>query len=169
MSAIATGVLAACLARRIERTPRRLAGLVTVFGIVGICAVLFAGRTVYALLQHSYGLLLSLSAACVVLGAHWLGASGFRVRGFAWLCSCGRLSYEMYLFHMFCVFGVLGIASASGLNRDYAFVWYVPATLATWLLGYAVARWYSQPIERRLRRHVEKDRDVGIAPITETL
>ena len=151
MASIATGVLAACLARRVAIVDRKLAAIIALAGVTGLCAVLFAGRSIWALLHEGYGLWLNLSAACIVLGAHWLEASGFRLRGIGWLCSFGRLSYEIYLFHMFCIFGVIDIANAVGLPPRYGFVWYVPAVFFSWLLGYAVARFYSEPCERSLR------------------
>ena len=170
MAAIATGVLAACLARRCPSVSRPVAAAVGVAGLVGFCAILFAGRSVWALLHHGYSLWLTVSAACIVLGAHWLESSplGLRLRGFGWLRSFGRLSYEIYLFHMFCVFGVLAIANASGLDPRWGFVWYVPAVFLSWLLGFAVARCYSQPLERRLRREAQRPLVAKIEPAVET-
>jgi len=170
MAAIATGVLAACLVRRIPQVNRRLAMAIGVTGLVGLGAILFAGRQVWALLHHGYGLWLTGSAACIVLSAHWLEACapGLRLRGLDWLRSFGRLSYEIYLFHMFCVFGVLGIASASGLAPRWSFVWYVPALLSSWLLGFAVARYFSQPLERRLRREAQRSAVTNPGPVAET-
>jgi peptidoglycan/LPS O-acetylase OafA/YrhL len=163
-------VLAACLVRRIPQVNRRLATAIGVAGLVGLCAILFAGRQVWALLHHGYGLWLTGSAACIVVGAHWLEASapGLRLRGLGWLRSFGRLSYEIYLFHMFCVFGVLGVASMSGLALRWGFVWYVPAVLLSWLLGFVVARYFSQPIERRLRREARRPVITNSEPLTQT-
>ncbi|MEP6939771.1 MAG: acyltransferase [Rudaea sp.] len=158
MAAIAIGVLAALAARRVPTMRSGRAIALALLGLAGIGAVLFAGRTVFALLQHGYGLLLALSTACVVLGAHWheAAAPGSRLRGLAWLRSLGRLSYEIYLFHMFCVFAVVAIAAASGVPIAYAFVWYVPAVVGSWLLGLIVARAFSQPCERRLRALLQR-------------
>ncbi len=58
MSAIAMGVLAAWLARRIAAPGRMFCIVLSGTGIAGLCAVLFAGRTVWTLLHHGYGLLL---------------------------------------------------------------------------------------------------------------
>lgn len=169
MASIATGVLAACVVRRFTNVDRRAALAVALAGIVGLCTVLFAGRFVWTLLHQGYGLWLNLSAALIVLGAHWLESSGLRLRGVGWLCSCGRLSYEMYLFHMFCVFGVVGIARASGLDMRYGFVWYVPAVALSWLAGYVVALVYSQPVEQRLRRKSTQPAPADTGPLAQTL
>jgi peptidoglycan/LPS O-acetylase OafA/YrhL len=140
------------------------------FGLAGISAVLFAGRFVFALLHQGYGLLLTLSTACVVLGAHWLETSAphLRLRGLGWLRSLGRLSYEIYLLHMFCVFAVVGVAAASGLPAAYAFVWYVPAVFASWLSGLVVSRTFSQPSERSLRAWLARPRGQPATAVHET-
>jgi hypothetical protein len=69
---------------------------------------------------------------------------------------------------MFCVFGVLGVASMSGLALRWGFVWYVPAVLLSWLLGFVVARYFSQPIERRLRREARRPVITNSEPLTQT-
>jgi peptidoglycan/LPS O-acetylase OafA/YrhL len=97
---------------------------------------------------------LCLATGILLLGLHWQAAAGnpWKLRGFGWVRSCGRLSYEIYLFHMFCVFGVLALAKASGLNPDWSFVWYAPVIALACLLGLAIARGFSEPCERWLRQ-----------------
>ena len=154
MSAIAIGVLAAMLAARFSQPKAWLAPVLCVIGILGIGMVLFAASFVWHLIHDGAVLLLCIFAATLVLGLHWQAASTspWRMRWLGWLRSCGRLSYEIYLFHMFCVFGVLGIAHAAGLSAEWGFVWYVPAIGLSWLLGWLVARGFSVPCERWLRR-----------------
>ncbi len=96
--------------------------------------------------------------AVLVLGCNWWGVwvSPWRLRGVGWLCSCGRLSYEIYLFHMFVVFASVGVAKAAGLAQGWGWIWYPPTLVLSWLLGLAVARGYSQPCERWLRRRRAK-------------
>ncbi len=134
MSAIAIGVLAAWLARRIVNPGRTVAIVLSIAGLAGIGAVLFAGKSVWALLHHGYGLLLAGSAACAVLGAHWLELSTPHFRAarprLAMLVRPPR-SYEIYLFHMFCVFSVVAAASfdqprsrsmvSSGTCQEFSF------------------------------------------------
>ena len=93
------------------------------------------------------------SAASLVLGLHWQAASPnpWRLRGLDWLCSCGRLSYEIYLFHMFCVFAIVEMAQWTGLSPEWGWIWYFPTLALSWLLGLVIARAYSQPFERWLR------------------
>ena len=153
MSAIAVGVLAALLVRRMT-TPRPWVVMALgAIGVAGLCAVFFAGTWVWKLLHHGYGLLLAGAAACVVLSAHWRAArSAVAVRGLGWLRSCGRLSYEIYLSHMFCVFGGLALFGRIGPERGSGFLWYPPILLTCWLLGFVLARGFSLPVERALRR-----------------
>jgi len=94
------------------------------------------------------------AAAALILGMHWNTAiPRHRLAGLDWLRSCGRLSYEIYLTHMFCVFGVVAVARWSALDPAWGWIWYAPAIAASWLLGWIVARCFSQPCERRLQSY----------------
>lgn len=154
MSAIAIGVLTAMFAARFASPKSWLAPLLCIVGFVGIGTVLFAASTIWHLIHDAAVLMLCVSAAILVLGLHWQAASAtpWQLRWLGWLRSCGRLSYEIYLSHMFCVFGVIGIAHASGLSAERGFIWYVPAIGLSWLLGWLLARGFSVPCERWLRR-----------------
>ena len=151
MSAIAVGILAALVARSRTVSARTALALRSA-GALGILLILFAGPFVWKLLRDGYLLVLTGSAASLVLGMHWQPAASRLLPGFGWLRSCGRLSYEIYLTHMFCVFAIVGLAGWTGVDAAWGFVWYPPAIGASWLLGWIVARAFSQPCERRLRR-----------------
>jgi peptidoglycan/LPS O-acetylase OafA/YrhL len=71
--------------------------------------------------------------------------------GFGWLCSWGRLSYEIYLSHMFVVFAVVRLYRVLGGDARLGFLWYLLALPLCWLLGAAVERGLSAPCERWLR------------------
>ncbi len=153
MGAISVGILAALFARHLPRPSQRTALLMRISGALGICAILFAGRLVWHWLLDAYLLVLTGSAAALVLGMHWNTTSPRRrIRGLDWLRSCGRLSYEIYLTHMFCVFAVVAVARWSGIDAAWGWVWYPFAIIASWLLGWIVARGFSQPCELWLRR-----------------
>jgi peptidoglycan/LPS O-acetylase OafA/YrhL len=164
MSAIAVGVLAAILIRRIELPSRRVVLVMSLAGWAGVCTVLFAGNWVWKLVHHGYGLFLAITAAGIVVSAHWheaLSRGTAPVRGLSWLRSCGRLSYEIYLTHMFCVFGGLALFNASGPGGSGRFLWYPPILLACWLLGSALSRGFTLPVERRLRRQLRSTSMAG--------
>ena len=154
MAAIATGVLAALVAARHTPRPARLPALLLLAGAVGLGAVLFYEGLLWRSLGNGTMLVLTGATACLVLGLHWRAAQG-RARalpGLGWLRSLGRLSYEVYLSHMFVVFGI--VALAKGGDPRYAFAWYLPALLLCWLLGALLARGFSIPCDRALRRRL---------------
>src|SRR5690606_42091726 len=97
-------------------------------------------------------LVLTASAAVLVLGLHWGHARGARpLRGLGWLRSFGRQSYEVYLTHMFVVFAIVAAFRAAGGDVRTGAWWYLPALALCWALGALVARWYSEPCARALR------------------
>ncbi len=64
----------------------------------------------------------------------------------------GRLSYEIYLGHMFVVVAVVAVYRSCGAQASSGFLWYLPAVALSWLLGALVAHGFSIPCERVLRR-----------------
>jgi len=153
MGAISVGILAALFAWQLPRPSQRTALALRIGGALGICAILFAGRLIWHWLFDAYLLVLTGSAAALVLGMHWNTTSQHRrIRGLDWLRSCGRLSYEIYLTHMFCVFAVVAVARWSGIDAAWGWIWYPLAIVAAWLIGWIVARGFSQPCELWLRR-----------------
>ncbi|TWH99741.1 hypothetical protein IP90_03049 [Luteimonas cucumeris] len=107
-------------------------------------------------------LVLTLSSASLILGLHWGHAGSMgdgsvaptyaAMRGLGWLRSFGRLSYEIYLSHMFVVFGIVALFRSAGGDLRSGFWWYLPVLLLCWLLGAAIARGFSEPCDRALRR-----------------
>jgi peptidoglycan/LPS O-acetylase OafA/YrhL len=67
------------------------------------------------------------------------------------LQSWGRLSYEIYLTHMFVVFAAVRLWRAWGADMHAAAAWYVPVLLLCWLIGWLVMRGWSRPCDRWLR------------------
>ena len=63
----------------------------------------------------------------------------------------GQQSYEIYLTHMFVVFTTVALFRASGANVAFVAIWYAGALVASVLLGWLVARWYSVPLNDALR------------------
>jgi peptidoglycan/LPS O-acetylase OafA/YrhL len=76
-----------------------------------------------------------------------------RSRGGGWLTApvrwFGRHSYEVYLTHEFLV--ILGVAGYLRWHVGRPGMWTVGITLLTAPMGWAVARWFSEPVNRRLR------------------
>jgi peptidoglycan/LPS O-acetylase OafA/YrhL len=63
----------------------------------------------------------------------------------------GRNSYEVYLTHMFAVWAIVIPFFHFHLNINSAPLWFFAATALSGLLGYVVARFYSEPLNQRLR------------------
>ena len=160
MAAIATGVLGALLADAWQ-PPRRTVMLLGWLGAVGLGAVLLDGGALWHWLRDGYMLVLTLSSLCLLLCFRWraeLGAVS-PLRGLGWLRAWGRMSYEIYLTHMFVVYAVVRAYRAWGGPPAQGWLWYLPALGLCWLLGATVERWLSVPCERWLRSRL-----VGVAP-----
>ena len=158
MAAIATGVLAALLLARVPRLPARTVRLVQALGATGIVAVLFFEGELWRVLGEGTLLVLTGAAAALLLAARWRAAAGAAApaRGLGWLRSCGRLSYEVYLTHMFVVWPVVYAWRAVGAGLAWGFLGYVPALACSWALGALVARFLTQPCEQALRRRLAR-------------
>ena len=158
MAAIATGVLGALFAARVRTWSRRTITLLGWLGAVGLAAVMLDGVTVWHELHDGYMLVLTMSALCLVLASAMREARGgwTSLRALGWLRSFGRLSYEIYLTHMFVVFAVVRCFKLSGSDTGLGYLWYVPAVLLSWLLGMLVARFISIPSDRALRKMLLK-------------
>ena len=61
----------------------------------------------------------------------------------------GRHSYEVYLTHEFLV--LLGVDAFLRWHGTHPGLWSLAITLLTAPLGWAVARWFSEPMNRKLR------------------
>ena len=150
MAAIATGVLGALIVQRWCSVSRGIAWALGMTGALGLYLVMFEGKLLWQTMRDGYMLVLTAAALCLVLASAWTTGVTPR-RGLGWLRSWGRLSYEIYLTHMFVVYGTVRIFKAMGGDMSLGFLWYVPALALCWLLGHLVERYVSTPAERWLR------------------
>ncbi|MDH0867799.1 acyltransferase [Mitsuaria sp. GD03876] len=138
MSAIAWGVLAA-LAARHWRPGRRDARALAIFGGFCVLLVIGWGELVHRHLFKSgmYALCVGTALMLVAFRAH---APDPR-RGLGWLATMGRLSYELYLSHMFVVLATVAAYRALlGESQAWTFAVYLPAVAACVLLAVALER-----------------------------
>jgi peptidoglycan/LPS O-acetylase OafA/YrhL len=153
MSAIAVGILAALLSARVPTMSRATARILVALGWLGIGINMFAEEAVWHALHDAAMLLWALSAALLLLGFRWNAKDDSRpLPGTAWIGSFGRLSYEVYLTHMFAIFAAVAMFRASGASAHWSILWMPPTVAATWLLGKLVERYFSTPCNRGLRR-----------------
>lgn len=152
MSAIAIGVLDAILAK-IWKPSRYFAHCLLAFGIIGLLSVFFYGDILGHLL-HDYSLLvLCLSASFIILAVHW--TKPVPHPSFNWLAHMGRLSYEIYLSHMFIVLSVCSAYRAIlGENMRWTFLIYVPTIWLCVMLGMYIERMICKPVIRWLNSQV---------------
>lgn len=146
MSAISAGVLAALIAATVPSVSVTRLRILYGVGTAGLLAVMGLTDRIAAL-QYVLLLILTASAVCLILGFHW-HAKLRRPRSLpatAWLGSMGRLSYEMYLSHMFVVLSVASLVQAAQWDPYWGFVWYAPAILMAWGLGFLIERYFSMP------------------------
>ena len=122
--------------------------------MAGLVAVYFAGAELWHSLRYTYMLVLTLSAAALVVASRWRRAIDTRppMRVLAWLRSFGRLSYEIYLTHMFVVWLVVDRFDAAGADLRLGVVCHPPILAGSWALGWLVARFVSSPLERLILR-----------------
>ena len=150
MAAIAWGVLAALLAQR-WRPNLRTARLLGVLGAVCIVLVLGWSELVHRHLFKSTMYVLCVGA-CLVLVAFHAHPPAAR-RGLHWLARMGRLSYELYLSHMFIVLATVGAYRALlGASQAWNFVVYVPVVVCCYFLARVLERNVSAKAAAWVRR-----------------
>ena len=156
MAAIAMGVLGALAAKYVKPKGRRAIWPFYAVGVSGLVAVLGFESQLWKFFANGTILLLTFSALCMVLAFYWSAALGAPARmvGMGWLCAYGRLSYEIYLTHMFVVIAVLEIFQAAGASMRWGVLWYAPTIAACWLLGWAVAKFFSIPCDKAMRQRL---------------
>lgn len=156
MAAIATGIFGAILAARFRvRRPRAVLALCGT-GALGILAVLGFEDKLWHHMHDATLLLLTCSTLCLLLGFSWRASTGipWTLPCTGWLRSFGRLSYEIYLSHMFVVFLVVGASKYFALSPWWGVLWYAPAVAFSWLLGWLVERYISAPGNRAIRQRL---------------
>src|SRR4029077_6577547 len=95
-------------------------------------------------------------AALLILGVNRIEAcserknwlSGRTTAIFRWY---GRNSYEVYLTHMFVVTFGVQIFRRGHIPINAAPVWFLGILIVAGLVGAAVARWFSEPVNQMLR------------------
>lgn len=149
MSAIATGVLGALGFARGARPSPRACRLLRWIGTLGLLGATLGGHWLWPLLHE--GVMLVLTGSTLALLVAFRGEPPRVPRMLHWLCNWGRLSYEIYLSHMFVVYAIMRLYRLSGADARSGFLWYLPAFALCWALGALVMRGWSAPCERWLR------------------
>lgn len=153
MDGIAFGCLAALVCARRRLSLRALRVGVTVGAITAVLIVALYKENVHSGLTR-YGLnvtVLELAIALVLLALGSGVANATLSTGTRWLRTIGRSSYEIYLFHMLVVLGLMGLFKQMRPPQATIPVWYVAMLISSVLLGCTASRLYSEPLNRKLR------------------
>jgi peptidoglycan/LPS O-acetylase OafA/YrhL len=169
IAGIAAGVLTAIAAAHFHPSGRWTRTGLQIVGACGVFVILGFEDNLARFIGQGVILVLTLSTAALVLGFHLQvrAVPGWSLEGTGWLQSCGRLSYEIYLTHMFVVLSVVRLFHAlhaiGYASSQWGFLWYLPAIVLAWGLGWLVAKYFSSPCERALRPLLMNPRETGEA------
>ncbi|MFZ0500324.1 MAG: acyltransferase [Steroidobacteraceae bacterium] len=150
--AIAFGCIAALVAHHRLLGPRGLRRALVIGCLMSVLTIALCkenahtgfGRFGFHLTVLEFGV-----ALMVVAFGSGVGNLGV-ARGTRWLRLIGRCSYEIYLFHMLIVLGLIAVARQLHVTRGFP-LWYAAMLGGSVLLGYLIARSYSEPLNRRIR------------------
>jgi peptidoglycan/LPS O-acetylase OafA/YrhL len=151
MDAIALGCLAAMAAKQFVMG-RRMLLAVRGTGLALMILVTCFRRQCWQLGLYKHGLdvtALALGTALLLMVIAQRGKRG------SWLTAplrwFGRNSYEVYLTHSFVVVALTQLFVATRSQYAWAPLWFVAVVSLSGVLGACVARYYSEPLNRRLR------------------
>lgn len=153
MDAIAIGCFAAIAANRIVLSRKGR----NVLQICGTAMIAFV--TLFRVQVRQVGLYRTgLDVTVLALGSALLLPTFLQNRtpGSRWLAPVrwfGRNSYEVYLTHMFVLFAVLPLVAKFDTAWRWVPLWYGLMACLAGALGELVARYFSEPMNRNLRRH----------------
>jgi peptidoglycan/LPS O-acetylase OafA/YrhL len=151
MEGIALGCLTALMVSRTRFSRTTLWVLGGGGAVIATCSLIFSWQA-YAGWPGRTGLNMTILGAgtCMFIAAtaqtQWKAP-----RWLAPLLRIGEYSYEVYLTHMFVVFGLFGLFLDAGKPMRLVPVLFVSTILVSGLLGAAVAGLYSEPMNRFLR------------------
>jgi peptidoglycan/LPS O-acetylase OafA/YrhL len=161
MDGIAFGCLAALVTARMRLSQRTLR-IAFALGAVIACLVLVTTNEDSPTGLARYGLDITLLETWVAMMLLALGRGVGNATlsiGTSWIRTIGRSSYEIYLVHMLVVLGLMTLVKR--LNPTLAMIpsWYLAMLSLSVLLGLALSKYFSEPVNHRLRTDVGAQRD----------
>jgi peptidoglycan/LPS O-acetylase OafA/YrhL len=150
--AIAFGCIAALAAHHRLLGPRGLRLALVAGGLMSLLTIVLCKESARAgLARFGFNLTaveLGIALMLIALGS---GVGNLAMaRGTRWLRVVGRCSYEIYLFHMLIVLGLIAIVRQLRVTHAFS-LWYAGMLGGSVLLGYLIAQTYSEPLNRRIR------------------
>lgn len=161
MDGIAFGCLAALACARLQ-LGRRVLRLALAAGAAIGCFVLVTCNEDSHVGLARYGLNVTLLEAAVALMLLALGSGvGNQAlsRGTGWIRRIGRSSYEIYLVHMIVILTLMEVFKRLKPATWTIPLWYLAMLLLSLLAGRGIARYYSEPLNQRLRARDRSGQD----------
>jgi peptidoglycan/LPS O-acetylase OafA/YrhL len=161
MDGMAFGCLAALISARVNLTERVLRTSLVLGAIIAILVLTLYDEDEHAVGLARYGLNVTLLEVAVALMLIPLGKGvGNRAMsiGTGWLRAVGRWSYEIYLFHMLVLLGFMTWFRRAEHSGAAIVAMYAAMLLASIALGALISRYFSEPLNRRLRRGHDQPR-----------
>lgn len=173
MDGMAFGCLAALVSARATLSERVLRVSLVAGAIIAMLVVVFCNEDDYHAGIARFGLNFTLLEIGVALMLVPLGKGiGNRAMssGTSWLRALGRWSYEIYLFHMLPLIGLIAWFKRDERSGAAIVATYVCMLAASIALGFLISRYFSEPLNRLLRgktriseRHVSQPIKEGSA------
>jgi peptidoglycan/LPS O-acetylase OafA/YrhL len=159
MDGIALGCLAAMISARFKFSAR--AALGWEFSGALLFLLIFVFRRLANASLYKAGLdvtVLNVGVALLIIGLQQRFDHGMNPARWwsAFLRWFGRNSYEVYLTHMLVVWPAITIFRSTNQPIDRAPIWFLGIAGVTGVVGYVVARFYSEPMNRALRSKLQK-------------
>jgi peptidoglycan/LPS O-acetylase OafA/YrhL len=153
MDGIAFGCLAALAGARIQLKQSTLRMALAAGAVLACLVIVMCNEDSHTGFAR-YGLNVTVLEAGVALMLLALGSGVGNVplsTGTRWVRVIGRASYEIYLFHMLVVLGLIGLFKRLMPAMSIIPLWYLAMLLLSVLMGLAIYRCFSEPLNRRLR------------------
>ena len=151
--AIAFGCIAAVVAHRRLLVPRHLRIALTAGSAISVLTIVLCNEDAHTGLAR-FGLdvtALEIGIGLMVVAFGSGVGNATIARGTGWLRAVGRSSYEIYLFHMLIVLALIALVRRWHAAPGTLPLWYGVMLAGSILLGHAIARGYSEPLNRRIR------------------
>ncbi len=163
MDAIALGCIAAIIAHRVILSKKSLLSI-KVVGLILFLLIMLFRRAVYQMGLTGIGLNITLLSIGTALLLIWiqkrlLSKEQKPSRFTGYLRYLGRNSYEVYLTHMFVVIGIVGLFRWLNLSGEWIWGLYISAVAISGLLGDFVTKYFSNPINLKLRAWLKSKHD----------
>ena len=154
MDGMAFGCLAALIVARVKLSQGFLRGSLIVGAVIAALVLMLCDANAHDVGLARVGLNVTALELGVALMLIPLGMGvGNRAMsvGTAWLRAVGRWSYEIYLFHMLVILGLMTWFKQGAHSGAERVAMYVVMLLVSIALGFVVSRYFSEPLNRRLR------------------